>query len=68
MIVQAASHFTSTVMVEKNGLEVNGKSIMGLLLLAATQGTQITVRAEGEDAREALEALGKLINGRFGEE
>jgi len=68
MIVQAASNFSSTIIVEKNGLEVNGKSIMGLLLLAAVQGTHITVRATGKDAHDAVETVGKLINGKFGEE
>jgi len=67
MMVQTASHFTSTIMVEKNGLEVNGKSIMGLLLLAAAQGTLVTVRAMGEDAHDAVEALGNLIDAKFGE-
>jgi phosphocarrier protein len=55
-------------MIEKDGVEVNGKSIMGILMLAASRGTKITVRVEGNDAGEALRTLGKLIENKFGEE
>lgn len=65
--VTTASEFTSTILVHRDGREVNGKSIMGVMMLAAAKETQITVKAEGEDASEALEAIGKLINNYFGE-
>jgi phosphocarrier protein len=67
-LVQVANEYESTVMVEKNGVEANGKSIMGLLLLAATQGTEIIVKAEGPDALAALQAVGTLIDTKFGEQ
>ncbi len=68
LFVQLSNKFSSEIMVEKNGQEVNGKSIMGILILAATQGSKITVRADGEDAKAAMEALGGLIDNGFGEE
>jgi phosphocarrier protein HPr len=68
MVVQTASNFQSTITVTKDGIEANAKSIMGLLLLAAGQGSKIMVRAEGKDAKEALKEIGKLIEGKFGEE
>ena len=67
LIVQVASRFESDITVEKNGVEANGKSIMGLLLLAATQGTEIVVKARGHDADEALDALEKVVSDGFGE-
>ncbi|MFQ5585903.1 MAG: HPr family phosphocarrier protein [Thermodesulfobacteriota bacterium] len=67
-LVQLANGFTSEIYVEKDGQEINGKSIMGILMLAATQGSQITIRAEGEDAARVIEVLGELVNNRFGEE
>jgi len=65
--VQTANRFRSEVLVEKEGLEVNGKSIMGILMLAAPQGSKISVGVEGEDAELAMDAIGKLINDGFGE-
>lgn len=65
--VTTASEFTSTILVHRDGREVNGKSIMGVMMLAAAKETHITVKAEGEDASEALEAIGKLIKNYFGE-
>jgi phosphocarrier protein HPr len=67
MLVQAASNFQCTITVNKDGIEANAKSIMGLLLLAAGRGSKIVVRAEGKDAKEAIRELGKLIEGKFGE-
>jgi phosphocarrier protein len=67
MVVQAASNFACTITVSKDGIEANAKSIMGLLLLAAGQGSKIVIRADGKDAREAIKELGKLIDGKFGE-
>ena len=66
--VQLANGFKSEIYVARDGQEINGKSIMGILMLAAAQGSEITVRAEGEDAERVLEVLGELINNRFGEE
>lgn len=68
LLVKTANRFVSNVSLEKDGLEVNGKSIMGILMLAATKGTRITLKAEGNDAEQAIETLGKLIENKFGEE
>lgn len=67
-MVQTANKFKCDVTVEKDGSEVNGKSIMGLLMLAAPQGSLIKVTACGEDADQALKVIGKLINDGFGED
>lgn len=66
-LVKLANRFRCDVFIVKDGQEVNGKSIMGVLMLAATQGSQVTVRAEGEDAESALKAIGELIGNGFGE-
>jgi phosphocarrier protein len=68
LLVKTANGFNANIMIEKDGVEVNGKSIMGILMLAASRGTKITVRVEGNDASEALQTLGKLIENKFGEE
>jgi phosphocarrier protein HPr len=67
MVVQVASNFESTITVDKDGIAANAKSIMGLLLLAAGQGSKIVVRAQGRDAKVAIDEIGKLIEGKFGE-
>lgn len=67
-LVQTANRFLSDVTIEKDGNEVNGKSIMGLLMLAAPQGSTITVSISGEDAKEAMKVIGTLINDGFGED
>lgn len=66
--VKVANRYQSDVFVHKDGVSVNGKSIMGVLMLAASKGTTIDVRANGDDAEEALESLGQLIEDKFGEE
>jgi phosphocarrier protein HPr len=66
--VQTASRFRSEIRVEKDGQVADGKSILDLMTLAAAFGTFITIKADGEDAQEALRALGTLIDGRFGED
>ena len=66
--VQIANKFQSSVMVEKDGQNVNGKSIMGVLMLVAAKGTFITVRCEGADAPQALQAISTLVQDKFGEE
>lgn len=65
--VKLAGRFSSEVTVEKDGLEVNGKSIMGVLMLAAEHGSTITIRAEGDDAGAAVDALSDLVAGGFEE-
>jgi len=67
MFVKAAAKFNSIVMVEKDGMEVNGKSIMGLLMLACPLGTRIGLMIKGSDEEQAFTELGKLVNEGFGE-
>ncbi len=67
-LVQLAQKFKSKIVVMVNGMEADAKSILGLLILAAPVGTKIKIRAEGEDEKEAVEAIVKLIEDRFGEE
>src|ERR1700756_4211661 len=68
MFVRIASRYRSEVWVMKEGEEVNGKSIMGLMMLAAGQGSKLRIRCEGPDADKALEELEELINARFNED
>ncbi len=67
-LVQTASRFRSEVFIEKEGVEVNGKSIMGILMLAAPKGSLISVVVKGDDAEEALSAIGRLIDDGLGED
>ena len=67
-LVRMANGFDSEIHVEKDGMVVNGKSIMGVLMLAAPKDTKILIRATGVDAEEALAAIGELIARKFGEE
>lgn len=67
-LVRLASSFRSDVTVEKDGEIRNGKSVMGILLLCGGKGTVLTVRAAGDDAEDAVRAIGKLIAEGFGEE
>ena len=66
--VQTAEGFDAEITVARDGLSVGGQSIMGLMMLAASQGTEIEVSATGEDAKAALDAIEALIASRFGEE
>jgi phosphocarrier protein HPr len=66
--VQIANKFKCDLDVEKDGQVVNGKSIMGVLMLVAAKGTHITVTGRGPDAEACVAALGELVRGRFGEE
>ena len=66
--VKTSNRFQADVRVEKDGEEVDGKSIMGLMMLAAGHGSVITVSAEGVDAREAVAALEDLITRKFEED
>ncbi|HSG82235.1 MAG TPA: HPr family phosphocarrier protein [Gemmatimonadota bacterium] len=66
--VKLANTFKSEILVSKDGLEVNGKSIMGVMMLAAEKGSSLRVRAVGVDAQDAVEALCALVERGFGEE
>lgn len=67
-LVKTANRFRSEIQVEKEGTEVNGKSIMGILMLAAPQGSRISVTVSGEDESGAMDALAQLIEDGFGED
>jgi phosphocarrier protein len=67
VFVQTANRFESSVEVQKDDLKVDGKSIMGIMTLAAEVGSSVTVRLTGKDAAEAMEALAKLFDSNFGE-
>jgi phosphocarrier protein len=66
--VQLATKFPCDVTLAKDGNEVNGKSIMGVLMLVASKGSVVTIRAKGDRADEAVAALAKLIEEKFGED
>jgi phosphocarrier protein len=66
--VHLANQFASRITVVKDGTRVDGKSILGLLTLAAARGTKIRVAAEGDDEKEAVTTLADLVRTRFGEE
>lgn len=68
MFVRIASRYRAEIWVSKEGEEINGKSIMGLMMLAAGQGSQLHIRCEGLDAAKALAELEELINARFHED
>jgi phosphocarrier protein len=68
MFVKTANRFTCDIFVEKDGERVNGKSIMGLMMLAAGPGSKLTIIAEGTDGGTALDAIEELIERKFDEE
>jgi phosphocarrier protein len=68
MFVKTANRFSCDIFVEKDGEKVNGKSIMGLMMLAAGPGSKLTVQAQGHDASQALSELETLINRKFDED
>ena len=68
MFVRIASRYRSEIWVEKEGEQINGKSIMGLMMLAAGQGSKLMIRCEGPDADRAMEEIEDLINRRFNED
>ncbi len=68
LFVKTASRFESDVKLSREGVEVNGKSIMGIMMLAAAKGTVVALTVEGPDEAEAMDTIGGLINDRFGEE
>jgi phosphocarrier protein HPr len=67
-LVTVASGFASNIDIEKNGQKVNGKSIMGVMMLAASRGTKLVITADGEDELQAVDSLEKLVGERFGEQ
>jgi phosphocarrier protein HPr len=66
-LVRLASSFAADILLSKDGLDVNGKSIMGVMMLGAECGSALRIRATGSDAEQAVEALAKLIADGFGE-
>jgi phosphocarrier protein len=68
LFVKTANQFSCDIFVEKDGEKVNGKSIMGLMMLAAGPGSRLTVHAEGSDASQAISELEKLLKRKFDED
>lgn len=68
MFVRIASRFRSEIWVEKEGEQINGKSIMGLMMLAAGQGSKLLIRCEGPDCDKAMQEIEDLISQRFNED
>jgi len=68
MFVKTANRFNCEIFVEKDGDKVNGKSIMGLMMLAAGPGSKLTIHAHGQDAAQALAELETLISSKFNED
>ncbi len=64
--VRRAAQFSSKVTISKGGTTINGKSILGILFLAATSGSELTITASGEDEQQAVEALANLVSDGFG--
>lgn len=67
VLSHAANQFSSNIYIQKGLMKVNAKSIMGIMMLAASHGTQLTIRAEGPDEEEAVGALSKLVESGFDE-
>jgi phosphocarrier protein HPr len=67
VFVREAAKFAAHIYVERDGIEVNGKSILGVMMLAAEMGAKINLKADGKDEVEALEALVRVVNNKFGE-
>ncbi len=68
MFVKLANNFESEILIKREQLEVNGKSIMGIMMLAAAKGTALIIQADGPDEVQALQSLSALVNDKFGEE
>ena len=66
-IVKSASGYSSRILFSKDGLDVDGKSIMGIMMLAAAKGSVVTIQAQGEDEVRAAEGMEKLFKDKFGE-
>lgn len=67
VLSQAANQFSSSIYIQKGLMKVNAKSIMGVMMLAASRGTQLTIRAEGPDETEAADTLSNLVESGFDE-
>jgi phosphocarrier protein HPr len=67
-LVKLANRFSSEVWIRKDEVEVSGKSIMGVMMLAAECGSTVEIRARGDDSQAAVEALAQLVQNRFGED
>lgn len=68
LFVKTAMPFVSEIKVARDDVEINGKSIMGIMMLAAAKGSKVRLRIEGNDEAEAMAALGELVKNGFGEE
>jgi len=68
LFVKTANRFTCNILVAKDGEEVNGKSIMGLMMLAAGPGSTLVVNCEGDDCQEALDEIAALVKRKFDED
>lgn len=66
-LINTTGQFSSQIRIDKDGREVDGKSIMSVMMLAASKGTELTIRADGEDEEAAIDAIEALINDYFGE-
>jgi phosphocarrier protein HPr len=66
-IVKTATAYSSRIVLSRDGVEVDGKSIMGIMMLAAAKGTTVLVRAEGDDEDRAMEGMERLFRDKFGE-
>ena len=67
LLVQTAAHFEADLYISKDGRQINGKSIMGVLLLTAGKGTELEIEAVGEDCNELIKAIENLVKNKFGE-
>ncbi|MGH7495910.1 MAG: HPr family phosphocarrier protein [bacterium] len=67
MLVKTAASFRSDIHLAREGQIINGKSIMGVMMLAANLGSEVTISAKGEDEQKAVDAIAKLFEDRFGE-
>lgn len=67
-LVEIANRYRSVIRLERDGRQADGRSLLDILTLACPRGARVVIRAEGDDAREAVDEMGKLIEERFGEE
>ncbi|MGO2354520.1 MAG: HPr family phosphocarrier protein [Marinomonas foliarum] len=67
-LIETTTRFSCDITIEKDGRNVDGKSIMAMMMLAAGKGTEINIKANGEDEQDAINAIVELINNRFGED
>jgi phosphocarrier protein len=68
VFVKEAAKYASHITLARDGLEVNGKSILGVMMLAAERGAELSLKADGSDEQQAIAALVKVVNDKFGEE